>query len=105
MHKSIFSLSFLLGLAFLGFIQAAFANQQTTISTAPNSNFNTLFHKRMIMTGAHFISIPSKNGEPASIVTDLSDFSGDDIDDYLSIQMVALCPCIECEYFSQARNI
>ena len=53
MQKSIFSLSFLLGLVFLGFSQAAFANQQTTIPTAPNSNSHTPFHKRIMMTGVH----------------------------------------------------
>ena len=38
MRKSIFSLSFALGLAFLGFSQAAFAGEQTTTRTDPYGN-------------------------------------------------------------------
>ena len=41
MRKSIFSLSFALGLAFLGFSQAAFAGEQTTTRTGPNGNSTT----------------------------------------------------------------
>ena len=41
MRKSIFSLSFALGLAFLGFSQAAFAGEQTTTRTGPNGNSAT----------------------------------------------------------------
>ena len=38
MRKSILSLSFVVGLAFLGFSQAAFADEQTTTRTSPNGN-------------------------------------------------------------------
>ena len=41
MRKSIFSLSFALGLAFLGFSQAAFAGEKTTTRTGPNGNSTT----------------------------------------------------------------